>query len=126
MGNEPCPNSSERQAALAGGSGQRRDAAVIDVAATVEHHLLDAGRDRALGDQLADLGGGVLVGAGLELALQPLVERGGGGERGALQVVDDLGVDVLARAENAEAGAAARGLAQRVTRAPLAAGEECF
>jgi hypothetical protein len=51
---------------------------VILVAAAVEHDCLDAGGDRALGDQLADLGRGVLVGAGLELALEALVERRGG------------------------------------------------
>src|SRR5690348_9625474 len=126
MGNEPSANSSERQAALSGGSGQRSDAAVILVTAAVEHAGLDAGRDRALGNQLADLGRGVLVGAGLELGLQALVERRGGGQGQALQVVDDLGVDVLARAEDAEARAAGRGLAQRVARAALAAGEESF
>ena len=42
----------------------------------------------------------------------------------ALLVVDDLGVDVLARAEDAEARTAAGGLAQRVTRAPLAASKK--
>src|SRR4029077_17144014 len=88
--NEPYANSrSERQAALAGGGGEGRDAAVIDVAAAVEHDFLDAGLYGALGDQLADLGGGVPVGAGLELAFQALVERRGGGQRQALQVVDD-------------------------------------
>ena len=43
---------------------------------------------------------------------------------GPLTVVDDLGVDVLARAEHAEARTAAAGLAQLVARAPLAAGEK--
>ena len=38
--NVPCANSSERQAALAGGVGQRLDAAVIHVAAAVEHDFL--------------------------------------------------------------------------------------
>src|SRR4029077_1090459 len=88
--------------------------------------FLDAGLDRTLGDQLADLSGGVLVGAGLDLALQPLVERGGGGQRRALHVVDDLGIDVLARAEHAETGTAGAGLAQRVARAPLTASEKSF
>src|SRR5215468_1826672 len=103
MGNEPCANSSERQAALAGGSGQRSNAAVILIAAAVEHDVLDAGGDRTLGDQLADGRGRILVRAGLELGLEALVERRGGRQGQALQVVDDLGIDVLARAEDAEA-----------------------
>jgi hypothetical protein len=123
--NEPYVNSrSERQAALTGGIGQRCDAAVIHVAAAVEHDFLDAGSQGALGDQLADFDGRRLVGARLDLALDALVERRGRGERGALTVVDDLGLDMLARAEHAEARAATGGLAQRVARAPLAAGEK--
>ena len=123
--NEPCANSrSERQAALAGGVGQRSDAAVIHVAAAVEDDFLDAGRQRALGEQLADLGRRRLVGAGLDLALDVLVERRGRRERRTLTVIDGLGIDVLARAEDAEARADAGGLAQRVARAPLAAGEK--
>ena len=60
----------ELQAAFAGGVGQRLDAAVIDVAAAVEHHLRDAGLLGALGDQLADRRGGRLVGAVLSWLLQ--------------------------------------------------------
>src|SRR5215216_4255529 len=41
----------EVQAALAGALGQCLDAAVIAVAAAVEHRLLDAGGLRALGEQ---------------------------------------------------------------------------
>ena len=47
--------SSELQPALAGGVGQRRDPAVVAVAAAVEHHGVDAGLLGALGDELADL-----------------------------------------------------------------------
>ena len=61
-----CLTPSERQAAFTGGVGQRIDAAVIQVTAAVEHDSLDAGGDRALGDQLADGRGRVLVGAGLQ------------------------------------------------------------
>jgi hypothetical protein len=64
---------------------------VILVTAAIEHDGLDAGGDRPFGDQLADLGRGVLVGAALELGLEALVERRGGREGQALQVVDDLG-----------------------------------
>ena len=48
--------------------GQRLDAPVIAIAAAIEHDLVDAGLDRPLGEQLADGGGGRLVGAGLELS----------------------------------------------------------
>ena len=44
----------EREAALARALGQGLDASVIHVRSAIEHHVLDAGRDRALGDQLAD------------------------------------------------------------------------
>jgi hypothetical protein len=51
----------ELQATFAGGFGQRLDAAVVAVARAVERDLLDAGRLRALGDDLANLGRGILV-----------------------------------------------------------------
>ena len=56
---------SELQAALARGIGERLDAPVVEIAAAVEHDVLDALLDRALGDQLADRLGGVDIGAGL-------------------------------------------------------------
>src|SRR5579872_7150632 len=56
-----CPL--EVQAGFARGVGQGLDPAMIDVAATVEDDVLDALLDRPFGDELADLGGGVLVGA---------------------------------------------------------------
>ena len=46
--------SSELEAALAGALGERLDAAVIHVAAAVEHDLGDAGLLRPLGELLAD------------------------------------------------------------------------
>ena len=77
----PClPSPQNCQAALAGGVGQRLDPAVIEIAAAVENDLLDPGGLGALGDQLADLLRRLLVGAGLQLALQLLVERRGGGQ----------------------------------------------
>ncbi len=59
-----CPL--EIQSAFARGVGQRLDAAVIEVAAAVEDHVLDALFLRALGDQLADRFRGGDTGAGLE------------------------------------------------------------
>src|SRR4249919_407582 len=55
---------SQRQPTLAGAVGDRRDPPVVAVAAPVEHHGLDAGGLRTLGDELADpagLGGLVAV-----------------------------------------------------------------
>ena len=47
----------ELQAALAGGIGQRLDAAMETIGAPVEHHFLDAGGFRPLSHELADLAG---------------------------------------------------------------------
>src|SRR5215475_12439676 len=49
-----CRRASELQSAGAGGLGERRDAAVVLVAAAVEHDRGDARRLGPLGDQLAD------------------------------------------------------------------------
>ena len=68
--------------------------------------------------------GGFLVRPSLDL--YRLVERRGCREGDTLTVVDDLGIDVLARAEDAEARTAVRSLTQRITRATLATGEQCF
>jgi hypothetical protein len=85
--------------------GQRLDAAVVDVASAVERHGLDVGRLAQLGDLGADELGRVLVPAGRPAELLPDLggEGGGGGERGAGGVVDDLGVDVVVGAEDGEA-----------------------
>src|SRR5581483_478797 len=60
--------SSELQSALAGGIGERLDAPMVEIAAAIEHHFLDALLGGALGDQLADLLRRTDVGAGLEAA----------------------------------------------------------
>src|SRR5688572_2748091 len=113
----------ELQTALAGPVGERLHPPVIEISAAVEHHRLDAGRLGALGDQEPNLLGGVLVGAGLELGLQILVERGGGRERRAFRIVDDLGVYVPARPEHGQARA--RRLATQIgADPPLAAVEQ--
>src|SRR5882672_5331156 len=52
--NAAAINCLKLQTALAGRVGERLDAPVIDVAAAIEHHLLDALGDAALGDLLAD------------------------------------------------------------------------
>ena len=53
----------EVQAALARRIRQRLDAAVIEIAAAVEHHVLDALGGGAFGDELAHRLGGLDVGA---------------------------------------------------------------
>src|SRR5688572_10525605 len=87
----------EAQPALAGRIRERLDAPVKHVAAAVEHDLLDAGLDRPLGDQLADVGRRRLVGTRLELRLQLLVEARGRSHGPPGGIVDDLGIDVLRR-----------------------------
>src|SRR5205085_1903130 len=75
------PKGLEAEATLAGCFGERLDAPMVDVGAAVEDHFLDAGLDRALGDQLADGRSSCCVGAGLEPALQVAVDCRGGRER---------------------------------------------
>src|SRR5438045_4444552 len=87
----------ELQPALAGAVGERGDAAVIEVAAAIEDHLVDALREAALRERLAHLAGGVLLLRLLGLArrrrLEVLVARGGREQRLLGDVVDDLRVD---------------------------------
>src|SRR5579871_5170833 len=92
----------EGQPALAGGIGQGLHPAMKQIGSAVEDHFLDASRDRPFGDQLAHCLGGLDVGACLQRALQRLVDRRGGGQRLAFAVVDDLSIDVQARAEDGE------------------------
>src|SRR4051812_37502951 len=83
----------EVQAGFARGVGQRFHPAVIEIAAAIEHDVLDAFLDGALGDEGADAGGGVLVGAlGFRLLGVFAFKRRGGGKGHAALIVDDLGV----------------------------------
>ena len=84
-------------AAITGGIGKRLDATVIDIRSAIENHLLDACLLCPLGNQLADLDRGRRVGAGLERTLEILLQGRGSGQRVAIGVVDDLGIDVLRR-----------------------------
>ena len=70
----PAAKNQKLRPRLAGGFGQRLDAAVIDVRPAVEDDFLDAGLGGALGDQLADGGRRGDVGAGLQRTLQVLFE----------------------------------------------------
>src|SRR6201995_1236609 len=101
---------------------KRLDAAVIEIAAAVEYDFGDAVLDGALRHQLAVGLGGIDVGAGLAALAHRLFQRRGRGQRLALQVVDDLRIDVLRRAEHRKTRPAAGGAAQRQPHALLAPG----
>ena len=79
----------EVQAALAGALGERLHAAVVLVAAAVEHGGLDAGGLRALGQQLAGALGLLERLERAQVGLGPV----DGGQRAAGVVVDELGED---------------------------------
>src|SRR5262245_7514868 len=97
-----CLSLLEAQAAIARTIGQGLDPAVILVAATIEHHCLDAGLDGAFGNELADRRGGSLVGPGLQRGLQLLFKARGRHQGGIACIVDDLRVNVLGGAEHAQ------------------------
>src|SRR5262245_57368587 len=73
----------EFQPDLAGGIRQGLDAAVVEVAAPVEDHVLDAFRNGTLSDELADRLRRRDVGASLEAPAHVLLERGGRRDRRA-------------------------------------------
>src|SRR3569833_4237279 len=93
---------SELEAGFAGGVGQGLHTAVVEVSAAIEDHFLDLGRLATLGDQLADGLGRILRTAALDRALDAHGEGRGCCQRTARRVVDDLGVDVLVGAMDAQ------------------------
>src|SRR5215218_5745848 len=92
------------QAALAGAVREGRDAAVVLVAAAVEHGGLDAGGLRTLGQQLAGLRGLLHRLERAQVGLGP-VDRG---DRATGVVVDELGEDAAVGAVDADARALGR------------------
>src|SRR6516165_10633269 len=90
----------EAQSAFARGIRERLDAAVIEVTAAIEHDLGDAVLHRTFRQKLADRLGGVDVRPGLAALAHRLLQRRCRRKRHALEVIDDLGVDVLGRAEH--------------------------
>src|SRR4029079_1164585 len=90
----------EIQPCLAGSVGERFHAPVVEIAAAVEHDVLDPGIDRPLGDELADGLSRGEIAALLERALEVLIQRRGGSDRLAASVVDHLGVNMLRGAEH--------------------------
>src|SRR3569623_2608817 len=96
---------SELEAGFAGGFRQGLHSALVEVTAAVEDHFLDLGCLATLGDQLANGLSRILRTAVLDRALDVLVEGRGCGQRPPRRVVDDLCVDVLVGAMNAQTGA---------------------
>src|SRR4029453_3444680 len=92
----------ELEAALARAFGDRANASVVEEAVAVEHDLLDAVLDTPLGDQNADLLGGVDRG-GLAVLAQRRGECRDGEQGVSLLVGDHLRVDVAAAAEDRQA-----------------------
>src|SRR3990170_6848003 len=111
----------EFQSALARGVRERLDATVKMIAAAVEHHLVDALGDGALGQELADRPGRLDVGARLQAAAHVLFERAGRGHRLAFAIVDDLGVNMLGGAQDGQPRAIAPDGLDRPAHTPLAA-----
>src|SRR5688572_5320293 len=99
----------EVQTALTGGVGQRLDAAVIEIAAAVEHDVLDAFFLGAFGNQLADRLGGVDVGAALAALAHRFFDRRCRSDGHTLHVIDQLRIDLLRRAEHRKPRAAIGG-----------------
>src|SRR3954466_15503023 len=97
----PMPRGLDSQSSLARAFGERLDAAVVAVAAAVEHGTLDAGRLGPLGQQRADLRRLLHRLQRPHVALGPLR----GGHRAAGLVVDELGEDPAVRAADRQARA---------------------
>src|SRR5258705_9955257 len=112
----------ETQSAFTRRVRQCLDAAVVEIATAIEHHFLDAVLDGAFRQQLADRLGRIDVGASVSGLAHRLLQRRRRGQRLALQVVDDLRVDVLRRTEHRQPRTAAGGTAQRQPHALLAPG----
>src|SRR6187200_2452785 len=94
----------EGQSGLAGALGEGLDAAVVLVAAAVEHRGLDAGGLGALGQDGAGLVGLLHALERAQLGLGPV----DGSERPARVVVDELGEDAAVGAEHRDTRALGR------------------
>src|SRR5271170_814487 len=94
----------EIETRFAGCVGEGFYTAVIEVAAAIEDNLLYALLFRALGDEFANLSSSSNV-ATVLLVFGLLAERGGGSDGDSVEIIDELGVDVVERAVNVEAWA---------------------
>src|SRR5450432_2420644 len=93
---------SEFEPRLARGFCKCLHAAVIEVSVAVEHDLVDLLLETNLGDERADLLGGVRLRVFAQRGLEVARERGRSGERAPVRVDHDLSVDVGCRAIHAE------------------------
>ena len=110
---------SELKARFPGGVGKGFNPAVIQVAAAIEDHLLDAFGKGALGHQFADGYRSIaVVAVGFEASAQVLVNGRRRAERALGVIVNDLGVDVAVGAEHGQAGFAG-GAAEVTTQASV-------
>ena len=108
------------KARFPGGISEGFHPAVVQVAATVEDHLLDALGDGAFGEEFADGCGGVAAATiDLEAGAQFFVNGSCRTERALGIVIDDLGVDVIVGAEYGQSRAI-RGAVDVATQAPVA------
>ena len=111
---------SELKARFPGGVGEGFHPAVIQVAATIEDHLLNALGQGAFSDEFAN-GNGSIASApcGFEARAQVFVKRRCRAQGAVRCIVDDLGVDVAVRAKHGQpwtVGSAA----EMTTQAPVA------
>src|SRR3954468_22431470 len=116
---------SEVQAALAGALGEGLDAAVVLVAAAIEHGGLDAGGLRALGEQLAGLAGLLHRLEAAQVGFDPADRR----QRATPVVIDELGEHAAVGAEHRDARTLGRAAhlgadAAAALEAPLGSGDE--
>src|SRR5262249_25387193 len=99
---------SKLESAFARGIRQRLDPTVVEIAAAIEHDLLDAFRRGAFGEPLAHRLRRLDIGAGLEAVAHLLLHGGCGRQRAAVRVVDHLRIDMFGRTEHRESRAIAR------------------
>src|SRR5699024_5641557 len=89
------------QAGFAGALSKRLNAALVDETAAVVDHFGNALFEALLGDGLANLLSGLNVAA---VSVEIFVHAGRAGQGDTLGIIDNLGVDVLGRAENIQTG----------------------
>src|SRR6202166_5317291 len=85
-----------------GRSGQGFHTAVVHVSAAIEHHPLDPGRARSLGNLFSNHFCRRHVVASLEFLARFLINRTRRDERASAAVLDDLRVDIPVRAVHAK------------------------
>ena len=104
----------ELESGSPGSLGERGDATVISERTAIEADLINTGGLGPFGNRLPHRLGGLLVATEAKPISEDLVHRTGRRERPASRIVDDLGVDVLVRAEHGEPRPI-RGAANRAT-----------